>query len=238
MDERLVRVALTREVGHNEELRAWLPDEAEVVEVPLTETRFVDGEFVDEQLDELRARHDWRTIVVSSARAARFVPHVLARVTAPVEVMSVGPSTTRALADLGVAVAVQSLGGAVELSGQVRDGAVLLIGAASMRPELAEALRATGRSVDVVSVYHTESVDLSDQRRDELGRCDVVVIGAPSAWAVARGFVRADAWVVVPGATTARAVRADHDRVITGWDASLRERLSSTLRGGVGDDAQ
>ncbi len=61
---------------------------------------------------------------------------------------------------------------------------------------------------------------------ESLRDADVVFIGAPSAWAVAREFVRTAAWVVVPGASTGAVVRDDHPRVLEGWGPDLRTRLA------------
>jgi len=59
---------------------------------------------------------------------------------------------------------------------------------------------------------------------------DVLFIGAPSAWAVARDFVANDTWVVIPGASTGAVVREDHRRVIDGWGPHLATRLADLSR--------
>ncbi|HEY5120293.1 MAG TPA: hypothetical protein VII84_01835, partial [Acidimicrobiales bacterium] len=46
---------------------------------------------------------------------------------------------------------------------------------------------------------------------------DVVFIGAPSAWRVARALVSSHVWVLVPGRTTLDVVKEDHERVLVGW---------------------
>jgi precorrin-2 methylase len=69
----------------------------------------------------------------------------------------------------------------------------------------------------LVECYETTSVELGEEAFEQLRRADVVFIGAPSAWRVARAIVTDGAWVLVPGVTTLAAVRADHERVLLGW---------------------
>jgi hypothetical protein len=69
-------------------------------------------------------------------------------------------------------------------------------------------------------------VDVSAVDAQRVRDADVVFIGAPSAWSVARELVADATWVVVPGSSTAADVRRDHDRVIEGWGADLRTRLA------------
>ncbi len=104
-------------------------------------------------------------------------------------------------------------------------GPVLLLGAATMRPELASALRAKGIDVVSVACYETQGATLSASDERLLRDADVVFIGAPSAWSVARELVAPETWVVVPGASTGTDVRRDHARVIEGWGPELRSRL-------------
>jgi hypothetical protein len=47
-----------------------------------------------------------------------------------------------------------------------------------------------------------------------LATSDVVVIGAPSAWAVAAPHIRPETVVVAQGTTTAEAVRETHPAVV------------------------
>lgn len=220
-----MRVVLTREEGRNAELTAWLPDGCEVVEVPLTETHYLERTEVGRRLDAAATEEHWASLIITSARAVRYVDLALAHCTGAVEVFSVGPKTTRALEAAGVAVRVQSVGGAIDLSRQIRHGPVALVGAATMRPELADDLRTRGLVVATIACYETRPIVPDEIGRAALGAADVVFIGAPSAWASAKGVVPEAAWVVVPGASTARSVRADHARVLEGWGPSLRTRL-------------
>jgi uroporphyrinogen-III synthase len=231
-----MNVVLTREVGRNAELMSWLPEGAKVDEVALTETRSFDVAEVRRRLAELSRARPWGSLVVTSARSARYVAAAIASCEGDVEVFSVGPSTTRALFDAGVTVRAQSAGGALDLSRQIRRAPVLLLGAASMRPELAEDLRSRALDVDEVACYETRPLEPDDEGRRRLAEADVVFIGAPSAWAVARGLVAPSAWVVVPGRSTAATVLAEHPRIIEGWGPSLRARLAA-LDGPPGEAA-
>lgn len=222
-----MRVVLTREAGRNTEMTSWLPEGAEVVEVPLTETFYLDRTEVERRLDAVATEVRWASLVITSARASRYVDLALARCASGVEVFSVGPKTTRALTSSGATVRAQSVGGAVDLSRQIRRGPVALVGAATMRPELADDLRTRGFVVATIACYETRPVVPDAVGRAALAGADVVFIGAPSAWSGAKDLVPDAAWVVVPGASTARTVRVDHARVLEGWGPSLRTRLQT-----------
>jgi hypothetical protein len=70
-------------------------------------------------------------------------------------------------------------------------------------------------------------MELTSQQRETLANADVVFIGAPSAWEVAKDYVSRGAWVVVPGSTTGDAVRASHDQVLEGWEPAIRDVLAT-----------
>jgi uroporphyrinogen-III synthase len=220
-----MKAVVTRERGSNDSLVEWLPDDATVKEVPLTTTRYFNA---DEVLTTLRASEffgAYRALVVTSARTALYVSLARTALGEGATVVSVGSATARALESDDVEVDVVGDAGAEDLASQISEGPVLLLGAASMRPELATALQSRGLSVTTLTCYETVPVVLSDNEVNELREGDVVFIGAPSAWLVAKAFVANDAWVVVPGATTGTVVRRDHARVIEGWGVSLREHL-------------
>ena len=224
-----VNVVLTREAGENESLASWLPDGCHVREVPLTTTRYVGD---DEVARELRASSfygSFNALVVTSARTVRYVEVASDALAKGAEVFSVGPSTTASLYERGVNVTAQAAGRSIDLARQVLQGPVLLLGAASMRDDLSDALSARGLEVVRVTCYETVPVTPDERGASVLREAQVVFVGAPSAWAVARDFVSRDAWVVVPGATTCAVVRADHERVLEGWGPSLRERLGSAV---------
>jgi uroporphyrinogen-III synthase len=88
-------------------------------------------------------------------------------------------------------------------------------------------LRARGLVVAVVACYETVTTPPDDEGERRLREADVVVIGAPSAWAVAASFIGPKVWVVVPGATTSAVVRERHERVLEGWGPSLAARLAT-----------
>jgi uroporphyrinogen-III synthase len=140
--------------------------------------------------------------------------------------VSVGPSTSAELASHGVHVHIQGDGSAASLAHDIIQSPVLIIGAKTMREELAEALRAKGLEVVTIPCYETVALTLSSSDIATLHEADVLFVGAPSAWAVARSHVRDETWVVVPGATTGDAVRVDHTQVIEGWGPESRSRLA------------
>jgi uroporphyrinogen-III synthase len=221
----IVNVVVTRESGKNGSLIEWLPPEATVEEVPLTRTEFIDPDDVRRELTASTAYGTFVALVVTSERGARYVDVAFAAASPDVRVYSVGPVTTAALVARGVPVARESDGTADTLADDIDVGPVLLLGARSMRTELPSALRAKGLDVVTVACYETIGVNVSPSDAQRVRDADVLFIGAPSAWAVAREYVASATWVVVPGASTATDVRRDHARVIEGWGPDLRTRL-------------
>ena len=221
-----MNVVLTREAGKNDPLLAWLPPEATVTEVPLTTTTYLDLDAVRAALDESPGHGKYQSLVVTSERSADYVEIAL-RASAPdVEIFSVGPTTTTALESRHVKVFAQGDGSADSLAPRIARGPVLLLGATSMREELGAALRARGLEVVAIACYETVGMPLDQSDQETLRHADVLFIGAPSAWAVARENVGPDTWVVVPGASTGAVVRVEHPRVIEGWGPHLRTRLA------------
>ncbi len=225
-----MRVALTREAGRNEELRTWVGEGVAVVEIPLTETVYVDPSELERALGDF-SQGPWGSLVITSARSARAAVLARTHCASEVELFSVGASTTAALTRAGLETPrAQSSAGALALARQVWRSPVLVLGAKGMRGELSDALTARGLVVDSIACYETRARELDGPARSVLGSCDVVLIGAPSAWAVVRDVVSTTTWVVVPGATTAEVVRATHERVIEGWGPSLGVRLAALAR--------
>lgn len=221
-----MNVVVTREAGKNDPLLAWLPPEATVTEVPLTTTTYLDLDAVRAALDESPGHGKYQSLVVTSERSADYVEIAL-RASAPdVEIFSVGPTTTTALESRHVKVFAQGDGSADSLAPRIARGPVLLLGATSMREELGAALRARGLEVVAIACYETVGMPLDQSDQETLRHADVLFIGAPSAWAVARENVGPDTWVVVPGASTGAVVRVEHPRVIEGWGPHLRTRLA------------
>lgn len=225
-----MNVVLTRETGHNEILRSLVPEHATVLEVPLTTTHYFSVEHVE---DELRSSPDFTkfaALVVTSPRAKEYLASAARALGANAEVFSVGRATTRVLVGEGMTVTGESSGSALQLVDVIERGPVLLLGAGVVREELPEALHKKGLRIDHVACYETLPVELDDVAKSRLGDADAVFIGAPSAWRVAQEFIDPLAWVVVPGLTTGAEVRASHERVIEGWEPSLRDILATIAR--------
>lgn len=222
-----MKVVVTRERGHNDALIAWLPDGAVVREVPLTATRFFES---DEVMSVLRESHffgQFRYLVVTSARSALYASLARQALALNGTVLVVGTATAHALEEENVEVGVIGDSGATELATSIDAGPVLLLGAATMRDELATELLSRGIVVETLACYETVPADLSGADEATLRDADVVFIGAPSAWLVAEDFVSEAALVVVPGSTTAAVVQRHHPRVLEGWGPQLREHLGS-----------
>lgn len=222
-----MNVVVTRERGANETLRSLVPVGVSVVEIPLTTTQYFDARRVR---DSLRAsEHFGRAgaVVVTSARAARYADLARDALGPGGRVVGVGAATARALSVLGTVADVVGRGGALDLAPALGDGPVVLLGALAMREELARELRARSVAVTAVACYETRPVRLGAEDAAALRDADVVFIGAPSAWRVARDAVCPDAWVVVPGATTGVVVRQSHEKVFEGWGERARELLAS-----------
>ncbi|HVB51247.1 MAG TPA: uroporphyrinogen-III synthase [Acidimicrobiales bacterium] len=220
-----MRVVLTREQGHNEDQRTWLPDDTLVTEVPLTTTHYFDVNHVRRELLNTNHVGAIKVLVVTSGRSARYVAAAKEALSEGALVLSVGTATTLALGDAVSTTDADDEGGALRLAAEIVEGPVLLIGATTMRSELPSALRARGIEVTKVACYETLPAVLSVEDERQLRGADVVFIGAPSAWQVAEGLIEARAWVVVPGATTGAEVRRSHERVIEGWGPGLKEHL-------------
>jgi uroporphyrinogen-III synthase len=221
-----LNVVLTREAGRNDSLEEWLPQDATFTEVPLTRTNYYEVSRVAEALERIDSRGRYCSLVVTSERSHSYAALALAASAPDADVFSVGPATTAALESEGLTVHHQGDGGSLTLVPQVRRGPVLVLGAQDMRDDLANALRERDLEVSVVACYETVALVPSDAAQALLRAADVVFIGAPSAWAVARSFVSARAWIVVPGASTGGVVAAEHERVMEGWGPHLRERLA------------
>jgi uroporphyrinogen-III synthase len=205
-----MRVALTREDGKNNSLLWLVPEGAETIEVPLTQTRYFSPSEVDAQLDRI---HESKTIAISSARAAQFIAPVIEKF-GDLPIYCVGESTAGALHEVGASARWVGSGGARELAQQIPEGPVLFVGAKDAREELGVELSQRGIELQMVACYETIPVELSARSIEWLRGADVIFIGAPSAWAVARPFVRRETLIVTSGTTTGSMVRETHDTVI------------------------
>jgi uroporphyrinogen-III synthase len=227
MANSVVNVVVTREEGENNALISWLPAEVVVHEVPLTSTTYRPLESVRSALRALPFGKAFHSLVITSRRSATYAKMALDDAVGDVEVFSVGPATTASLSAEGVNVHSQGDSAAVSLAPRISRGPVVVLGAAGMRGELAEALRAKDLEVALLTCYETIGVTLNEIEKTTLRGADVIFIGAPSAWSVVREYVPDRSWVVVPGTSTAAVVLTDHQRVLEGWGPHLAE----TLRG-------
>lgn len=214
-----MRVVLTREAGHNADLAARLAPLGEVVEVPVTETHYLDPGSVREATAELAPRE----VVVTSARAAAYAAGL-----GGVRVLAVGPATAQALTEVGVEVDVVGDAGGADLARAVRSDPVLVLGAAAPREELGRALTEARWRWRHVACYETVALALSPAQVATVHGAQVVVVGAPSGWAVVGPHVDPRALVVVPGLTTAEVVRDSHSRVLVGWEGDLAARVAES----------
>lgn len=221
-----MNIVVTREHGKNDPLMAWLPTGAAVDEVPLTTTLYFDRDDVSAALASSTAYGTFRSLVVTSERGADYVEIARHASMSDVEVFAVGATTSSALSTRGIRVHAQGDGSAIALAPYVSRGPVLLLGAQSMREELITTLREKGLEVETAACYETVALALDSSDSATLQNADVLFIGAPSAWMVAREYVKSDAWVVVPGTTTGATVRLDHPHVIEGWGPQLQTRLA------------
>ena len=220
-----MRVVVTRERGHNRELVSWVPEDASISEVPLTTTRYLDSHEVRDTLHASRNFGRFRALVVTSARSALYVALAREALAPGGTVLSVGTATARALENEDVDVDVVGDTGVVDLDVEIAEGPVLLLGAAAMREELATTLANRDVVVEKLTCYETIPAVLTPEEEIELREADVVFIGAPSAWLVARSYLDARTWIVVPGSTTASAVGRHYERVIVGWGPALKGQL-------------
>jgi uroporphyrinogen-III synthase len=216
-----VLVALTRERGRNEELRRLVGERAEVVETPLTTTRYRPLHEVHDEVRTSRHFGLFRSLVVTSSRSERYVAVVRDALIDHYEVFSVGAHTSEVLERGGLLATRESSGTARDLAQLISEGPVLILGAVNGRDEMSRELNDRDLESVVVECYETLPAALEVDSVEHLRRADVVFIGAPSAWRVARSVVSDDAWVLVPGETTMDEVRMTHQRVLVGWGAKF-----------------
>jgi len=222
-----VLVVLTREAGFNDQVRQWIGGVGDVVEAPLTTTIFHDVEDVRREITATALAGQFAALAVTSVRARAYVAVAVAALAEGAGVYSVGLATTHMLEEEGVTVAGVATSRAQDLATLIDVGPVLHVCARDARPELSTALAAKGVDVVPVIAYETVAVSVSDDVAWLLARADVLVIGAPSSWSVARTYVSSSSWVVVPGATTAAEVKRDHARVIEVWGPELGNVLTT-----------
>ena len=221
-----MRVVLTREAGKNESLHWMIPAVAEISEVPLTQTVYFSIPAFEAALVDI---HDSKAIAISSARAARFVTPALEKL-GDLPLYCVGESTAAALRECGISPRWVGAGGATELARAIPEGLVLFIGAKASREELGVEFFKRGIELQLAACYETIPAELSMNSQAVLAGAEVIFIGAPSAWAVARSFVRKECLVVTSGATTGAIVRETHDYTIDGWGEESKNLLAEMAK--------
>jgi uroporphyrinogen-III synthase len=150
-------------------------------------------------------------LVATSRHAVAFLARDAGR---GVPLAAVGPETARAARDRGFRVVLAGRGGGEGLARRLRGrtpGRALWLRGDEARPETAAALRAAGWRVAAVRTYRRAPVaGFADAAA--LAAADVWVVGSPAGLrALSRAIGRralAEATVVAPGTTTARAARA------------------------------
>jgi uroporphyrinogen-III synthase len=222
-----VKIVLTRESGYNGALRTFTPPSALVYEVPLTTTIYRPLTEVESELEGSGYFRAFWSLVVTSARSGDYVESAMRALHKGAAVFSVGRATTRLLVSHDIVVTGESELTALDLAPFVRRGPVLQLGALAVRDELSRALADRGLVVYHVACYETVAMELTTLQRETLASADVIFIGAPSAWDVARDYVSPEAWVVVPGPTTGEKVRASHEQVLEGWEPAIRDVLAT-----------
>lgn len=195
------RIVVTRAASMPGTLASLLRSRgADVLEAPSTEIEALDQLPLDKAVAELSS-YDW--LVLTSATGARFFKQAMdragldARALAYTEVAVIGPSTAKAVRELGVRpdlvperFVAESLLEA--MSREDLEGARVLIATADdSRAVLPEGLRALGAEVDVVHAYRSrliESGDDVDALRAALDAGEVDAVTFTSASTV-HGFV-------------------------------------------------
>ena len=227
-------VVLTREPPRNDDTRHALKEFCRVLEVPLTLTNYFDDTVVATSLAALPFAHQFATVIVTSARAARYLALALGVAGSDAAVVTIGPATTAAVRDAlesasSVPVVQAPAATADALGSSLTRGPVLALGAASPRPELRDVVVARGLVFSAVACYETVPVALTGFTSEELRVADVLVVAAPSAWRVARNEIRRGTTVVAIGATTAAEVLRDHELVTTAEDRDLVATVRNVL---------
>ncbi|MBU6232888.1 MAG: uroporphyrinogen-III synthase [Acidobacteria bacterium] len=222
-----MNVVVTREPPRNDDLRTVLSLAVNVDEVPATETRRFDPDVVAATCDIIPG-----TLVVTSSRAVDAALAVAGKYPT-VNVVAVGDVTAERLREAGLTtVTVADDEGVRGLDALDLRSPVVSVGAMDTRPELAILCRDRGLRYEHLVAYDTLPRQLTGEERAVLSRADVVIVAAPSAWAVVGPFVRPEATVIVRGETTANAVRQQHATVVVarGDTATVAATLSALFR--------
>jgi uroporphyrinogen III methyltransferase/synthase len=141
---------------------------ADVIEAPSTAIEALDPAAIDEAVQQL-ASYDW--LVLTSVVGVRFFREALDRAgldtrsLASTDIAVIGPSTARALGEMGLKpdlvpprFVAESLLDVMRATEGMRGARVLYAGAEDARPVLADGLRELGAIVDVVATYRSRIV--------------------------------------------------------------------------------
>ena len=141
---------------------------ADVIEAPSTAIEALDPAAIDEAVQQL-ASYDW--LVLTSVVGVRFFREALDRAgldtrsLASTDIAVIGPSTARALGEMGLKpdlvpprFVAESLLEVMRATEGMRGARVLYAGAEDARPVLADGLRELGAIVDVVATYRSRIV--------------------------------------------------------------------------------
>ncbi|MFN0150301.1 MAG: uroporphyrinogen-III synthase [bacterium] len=196
---------------------------------------------------ELLSKGSWDWIAMTSRKAAEALLEVRdegARLPRGVKIAVVGEGTAEVLRRGGIAVDLHgdepnasSLADAIARVKDVR--AVLFLRGRRSRRELPERLAAAGVAVEELEVYTTEAAEFDAAPiRNALaaGQLAASVVSSPSAAEAIRGALGEAAWVkwldlpiVVPGATTARALESLGATCVTIARTPLEDGVAEAL---------
>ena len=186
----------------------------EVDAIAVTTTRYRELSDVSTELDG-RA---YRTVVLTSRRAARYVPLVT---TLPDAVLAcVGPTTRDAVTWEGRSI-VAAPANAATLSQLVSEAPLVWLAGSPHREDFITGVTARGLACDIVEVYETVPVNLRAEEHDLIGQADVVLCAAPSAWSAVSEWVSPAHRIVALRASSVPSEVANR-QVVERWDELLQ----------------
>ena len=185
----------------------------DVAQIAVTTTRYRELDDVAKELDG----RSYRTIVLTSRRAARYVPVVNRLPDATLA--CVGPTTRDAVKWDGRSI-VADPANAATLSQLVIDAPLIWLAGSPHREDFISGIAARGLVCDIVEVYQTVSQVLTDDERAILSQADMVLCAAPSAWSAVSELVSPVSRVV---ALRASSIPPDvsNRQVVEQWDELL-----------------
>ena len=194
-------IARARDLGH------------EVSSIAVTTTHYRE---LDDVAGELDGR-SYRTVVLTSRRAARYLPLVA---TLPDATLAcVGPTTRDAVRWEGRSIVADPTNAAT-LSQLVSDEPLVWLAGSPHREDFIAGVTARGLSCDVVEVYQTVPSDLTHAQRQLIAQADMVLCAAPSAWSAVSAWVSPTGRVVALRASSVPP-EVENRQVVEGWDELL-----------------